>query len=243
MEIVVVKREEFDYTAAMIAVDQIISKADSTIGFATGNTTLGMHGKLAQIIIDEKIDISRINTFNLDDYFGIPQNHPKTGFSRMHSQLFDKIGIKPEQTHFLKSDAGDWREECSKFAKDIEECGGIDLQFIGIGLNGHIAFCEPGTSFDTDYFVINISEEARKSKIALFGSLEDVPEMGISMGIKSIMQCRKNVLLAKGIEKADIVQKAVLGPVTPDVPASALQTHPNLVVLLDEDAASGIKRW
>ncbi|MBS4195991.1 glucosamine-6-phosphate deaminase [Lederbergia citri] len=239
MEVLILEENVFDDTAADIAFAQLKKKPHSTIGFATGNTTVGFHKSLVKKILDEKIDKTKFSTFNLDEYVGVSSKDPASCYFRMEEQFFKPLQLGKDQINFLNdiSEQEDLQLRCTQFDQRIEECGGIDLQFLGIGLNGHIGFNEPGTAFETNTHVVDIALHTRESKISVFGSLDKVPKQGVTMGIKSIMMAKKIVLLAKGESKADIIVKALAGPVTKDVPASVLQLHPNLVVVLDQAAA------
>ncbi|MFS0862136.1 glucosamine-6-phosphate deaminase [Fredinandcohnia sp. 179-A 10B2 NHS] len=237
MKVEIVDPQTFDETAAQQAISQIEVKSNSRIGFATGNTTVGLHHVLADTINNQKVCIDKIAVYNLDEYVGLSQENPLSCFYRMKNQLYNRIGLSPQQINFLDGDTLDPSAECQRFEESIRNSGGIDLQFVGIGLNGHIGFNEPHTPFESTTHVINIDLTSRTSRVSDFGSLEKVPAQGITMGIKTIMMCRKIVLLAKGKHKAEIVKKALLGPVTTEVPASILQLHPNITVILDQEAA------
>ncbi|KIL40865.1 hypothetical protein SD70_10535 [Gordoniibacillus kamchatkensis] len=242
MPILAVKTSEFDAAAAQLAVDQIRMKRNSAIGFATGNTTNGFHRALARKIIEENVDVSQITAFNLDETVGLPDTHPSRGICRLKEQLYDPIALEPGQIRYFTGTTGDLEQECRDFEAAIARVGGIDLQFIGIGTNGHIAFCEPGTPFHSGCHVVQLNGSQRESIRAKFhfASLDEVPSKGLTMGIKTIMHVKHAVLMAKGSDKADIVRTALFGPVTTEVPASVLQLHPNLTVLLDEAAAGQV---
>lgn len=240
INIIIVKQSEFDQRAAQIAINQIRRKKNSCIGFATGTTTTGLHQRLAQSITEQNIDISRIATFNLDEYVGLSKEHPASCYARMNEQFFSQIPIRAEQIHFIDGLTTQPEMECHRVEEEISRMNGIDLQFVGIGLNGHIGFNEPQTAFGTTTHLVDINLHTRKSKVAVFGSLENVPAQGITMGIKTIMNTKKIILLAKGSDKAEIINKALCGPITVEVPASVLQLHPALTVLLDEEAAQNI---
>ncbi|MCR2821239.1 glucosamine-6-phosphate deaminase [Lederbergia panacisoli] len=244
MEILILEENKFDDKAAEIALTQIKNKPNSTIGFATGNTTVGFHKRLAEKLLDEKVDISTFSTFNLDEYVGVSSQNQSSCYYRMEEQFFKPLKLRKDQINFLNdlSEHEDLQQRCIQFDKKIEECGGIDIQFLGIGLNGHIGFNEPGTAFETNTHVVDIDLNTRESKISVFGSLDNVPKQGVTMGIKSIMMAQKIVLLAKGESKAEIIFKSLTGPATKDIPASVLQLHPNLVVILDKAAAQKINQ-
>ncbi|MBS4218763.1 glucosamine-6-phosphate deaminase [Bacillus sp. FJAT-49711] len=244
MELLILEGNEFDEKAADIALAQINKKLDSTLGFATGNTTVGFHKRLAENLLDKQVDISQFSTFNLDEYVGVSSQNPSSCYYRMNEQFFKPLKLRKEQIHFLNdlSEQENLQLRCTQFDKQIEESGGIDIQFLGIGLNGHIGFNEPGSPFGKTTHVVDIDLNTRESKIPVFGSLDNVPKQGVTMGIKSIMKARNIVLLAKGGSKANIIFQSLTGPVTQDIPASILQLHPNLVVILDKAAAQKINQ-
>lgn len=237
VELITVEPVTFDATASQLAIKQIVANPNSVIGFATGNTTIGLHQAIADTIRNENICIKEMTAFSLDEYVGLSLENPASCFGRMNDQLYSRIGLAPSQINFINGCTKDPSAECERFEARIKNSGGIDLQFVGIGLNGHIGFNEPHTRFESTTHVINIDEQSRVSRILEFGSLDKVPTQGITMGIKTIMMCRKIVLLAKGKHKANIVKRALFGPITTEVPASILQLHPNLTVILDLEAA------
>ncbi|MBO0992127.1 glucosamine-6-phosphate deaminase [Bacillus sp. SD088] len=236
MNIDILKQSEYDEKVAEIALTQIKNKPNSLLGFATGNTTVGFHKELAEKIMDNHVSVDDLSTVNLDEYIGVTSTNPASCYYRMHDQIFKRLNLRKEQIIFLKdiSEQEDFKQICSQFEDKIAEKGGIDVQFIGIGLNGHIGFNEPGTAFGTTTHVIELDKKTRESKAHVFGGIHRVPKRGITMGMKTIMRAKKIILLAKGENKAEIVYKALYGPVTPELPASVLQLHPNLTVILDE---------
>ncbi|MEQ6376759.1 glucosamine-6-phosphate deaminase [Bacillaceae bacterium S4-13-56] len=244
MKLIVLDSKHFDSKAAEIAYQHLKRKQEISLGFATGNTTIRFHKALAKKIEENKLDVSKINTFILDEYIGLPKNHPNSCYYRMNEQLFKSIHLQPKQIHFFNNVQAneDLHISCDQYEKSIESCGGIDIQFLGIGLNGHIGFNEPGTPFESTTHVINIDENSRLSKAYMFESFELVPTKAITMGIKSIMMAKQIFLLAKGNSKADIIKQALCGPITTDIPASILQLHPFLTVIIDTLAAEKIDK-
>nr|WP_275983903.1 glucosamine-6-phosphate deaminase [Paenibacillus hamazuiensis] len=237
---IVTETEHFDRTAAGFVSGYIRMKPDAVLGFATGSTTVGLHRELARMHLEEGLDFSQVYSFNLDEYAGIPWEHPKSCRCRMEEQLFRHVNIRRERIEFLNGAAADPEAECVRFARAIDACGGIDLQVLGIGTNGHIAFNEPGTPFDSRLRVVPLAQQTIGDKSAFFGGEELVPRCGITMGLMDVMRCKRNVLLARGADKADIIRRSLRGPVTVDVPASVLQLHPQLTVILDKAAAAGL---
>ncbi|WP_235886320.1 glucosamine-6-phosphate deaminase [Paenibacillus cymbidii] len=238
----VVPKERFDDEAARLAIRQLQRKPASVVGLATGDTTNGMHRTLAEKIVQEKIDVSCVSVCNLDEAAGLPDDHPARGISRLKRMLYDPIALKPEQIVCFRGQPDDLEAECRAFEAALARRGGIDLQFVGIGLNGHIAFCEPGMPFHAGCCAVELNAGQREEMRRKFqyASLDDVPTRAMTMGIKSIMHASRVVLLAKGSHKAGIVRAALTGPVTPELPASVLQLHPRLTVLLDDEAAAGM---
>jgi glucosamine-6-phosphate deaminase len=231
---------DFDKQAADEIVNQIKKKADSVIGFATGNTTVGLHEELVNRYQEESVDFSNVTTFNLDEYVGVSKEDPTSCYSRMENQLFKYVNLKVENIKCLDGMATSLDMEAENYEILLRKVGGIDIQVLGIGTNGHIAFNEPGSPFGSVSRIVDIANQTVKGKASLFGSLERVPRQGITMGIKSIMKAKRILLLAKGEQKASIIFKTLNGPVTTDVPASILQLHPNVTVILDQDAAKDI---
>jgi glucosamine-6-phosphate deaminase len=231
---------EFNHEAAMEIVRQINSKPESAIGLALGTTTLDVHKELVRIYENGMVDFSRAAMFIVDETMGIPSSHPTTGSKRIHDQLYDHINIKKENAHTPNGMTIPMEEECKNYDKKIESYGGLDLQVLGIGVNGHVGFDEPGTPFESITHIVRIPEVTRRKKLRDFNSMDEVPQYGITLGIKTIMMARRILLLAKGKEKAEIIRRVLFGPVSIDAPASVLQLHPELIVVLDSDAAGHI---
>ena len=230
--------DELSEKAAKIIADAIRNKPNLVLGLATGGTPVGCYRELVRMYKEEELDFSRVVTFNLDEYIGLPPTHPQSYRYFMNENLFNHVNIRMENTHIPDGMTDDPQKTCEEFEKAIETAGGIDLQLLGIGANGHIAFNEPGSPFNSRTRVVEISEQTRKDNARFFQSIDEVPRQAISMGIGTIMEARKIVLLASGARKADAVAKSVKGPITEEVPASILQKHPNCTFILDEAAAS-----
>jgi glucosamine-6-phosphate deaminase len=230
----------FNKAAAAEVVKQVLKKPDSVLGLATGNTTIGLHKEIVELHRNLGIDFSKAVTFNLDEYAGVSPDDPASCRARINQQLLRHININMDNAHVPNSLAESPEQECREYEQKIAQAGGIDLQIISIGENGHIAFNEPGTPFETRMRIADITDSTVKAKTSLFGSSDKVPRKGITMGIKNIMMARKILLLANGSHKTDIIHKTLFGPVTPEVPASVLQLHPDLLVILDEAAAGRI---
>ncbi|HZJ57503.1 MAG TPA: glucosamine-6-phosphate deaminase [Clostridia bacterium] len=231
-------REEFNGTAADIVRRQIQDKPDSVLGLATGSTPLGLYNLLVCMGIKGDLDFSRIKTFNLDEYKGLSRDHPQSYYHYMYENLFSKINIRDENVNILNGEKADSYRECAEYEKRIKASGGIDLQVLGIGHNGHIGFNEPGTPFDSITDLIDLTDRTIEANSRFFDSPHQVPRQALSMGIKTIMQARNIILLITGSAKARIAAKALRGSITPDVPASVLQLHPFVTVILDKESAA-----
>ncbi|MDI9484691.1 MAG: glucosamine-6-phosphate deaminase [Bacillota bacterium] len=221
--------------AAKLLVAQVRTKPGSVLGLATGSTPLGVYKLLAEYH-QAGVDFSRVITFNLDEYIGLAPDHPQSYRYYMEENLFSKINIKQENTHVPSGIAPDLEAECRRYEEAIRQAGGIDLQLLGIGSNGHIGFNEPGTPFDSTTQIVDLTESTIRDNSRFFDSPDEVPTQAVSMGIKSIMQAKSIVLVASGGSKADAVCAAVHGPVTPEVPASVLQLHPSVTIVVDQAA-------
>jgi len=211
------------------------------LGLASGNTMESVYARLAQMHSEEGLDFSACRTFNLDEYIGLPANHGNSYRHYMKQHLFLRVNINQQNTHLPDGMAGDLAAECAKYENLIVEHGGIDLQLLGIGQNGHLGFNEPFSSFRSRTRVIVLSRATRAQNAPLFSKPESVPKQAITMGVGTILDCRRNLLLATGAEKASMVAKAVEGPITSMISASALQLHPNCTFILDEAAAGKLK--
>lgn len=239
MKIVITKsKEEFDKRAADIISKQIEGKPNSVLGLATGSTPLGLYDQLVERNRRKEVDFSKVTTFNLDEYKGLSKDHPQSYYYFMHKNLFNKVNIKQENINLPNGEVPDSTKECADYEDKIKEAGGIDLQVLGIGHNGHIGFNEPGTPFDSVTNLIDLKESTIKANSRFFESANEVPRQALSMGIKTIMQAKNIILMISGKEKAEIAAKALKGPISTEVPASVLQLHPCVTVVLDEDAAS-----
>ncbi|QIB27612.1 glucosamine-6-phosphate deaminase [Caloranaerobacter azorensis] len=239
MKVLIVKDyEEMSRKAANIVASQIILKPDSVIGLATGDTPKGMYRELIKLYNNGDIDFANIKTFNLDEYYGLPKENPQSYHYYMMENLFKHINIKKENIYIPNGMAENIEKECEEYEKKIQQAGGIDLQVLGIGRNGHIGFNEPDLKFEAKTHLVELDEDTIKANSRFFNSIEEVPTKAISMGIKTIMHAKKIILLASGKEKAEAIYKAVKGEITPKVPASVLQLHPDVILIADEEAAS-----
>lgn len=239
MRIITVKDyEELSKKAANILASQITLKPNSVLGLATGATPVGAYRELVRIFNEGDISFSEIVTFNLDEYYGLDKENPQSYYYFMMDNLFKFVNINTANIHIPDGRAMDIQLECIEYENKIKQAGGIDLQLLGIGRNGHIGFNEPDVKFEAQTHLVTLDEDTIEANSRFFASAEEVPDQAISMGIKTIMHSRKILLLASGEEKAETINNMINGKITPELPASVLQLHPDVIVLLDEKAAS-----
>ena len=227
--------------AARIVADLVKQKPEAVLGLATGSTPEGLYRCLIRIARDESIDFSRVTTFNLDEYEGLPAAHPESFHSFMQRHLFDGLGLSDEQTNLLSGVSGDPFAECAEFEEKILRAGGIDLQVLGIGGDGHIAFCEPGSSLAGRTGLVALHPKTIADNARFFDNSQDVPRKALTMGVGTILEARSCLILAVGNAKADVWAKMIEGPVTAQVTASALQLHPWTIAISDMSAASKLQ--
>jgi glucosamine-6-phosphate deaminase len=240
--VIVEDYDEMSQKAAEVVLDELKRKPDFVLGLATGSTPLGLYENLINAYRDGEADFSRVTTFNLDEYVGLAPDHEQSYRYFMDTNLFNHINIPAENTHVPDGLARDIGAFCEKYEKMIADAGGIDLQVLGIGRDGHLGFNEPGTSLGSSTHLVALTEETVEDNSRFFDSEDDVPKFAITMGIQTILDAGKCLMIASGKNKADAVKAAVEGPVTSMCTASALQLHPDAVVVLDEAAASGLER-
>lgn len=224
--------------AARFVACRLLENPDLVLALPTGKTPLGLYQELVRLHREGLLDFSQATTFNLDEFLGIPPEHPASFHSYMERHFWSHVNLRPEARHIPQSLPADPQEECQRYEALIKEAGGLDLVVLGLGRNGHIAFNEPNTPWESRVHVTELAEETRREEALSFGGLENVPRRAITMGIRTIMNARDIILLAAGAEKARVLAQALEGPVTSAVPASALQLHPNLTVLVDRAAAA-----
>lgn len=223
--------------AADLLEDLIRAQPEAVLALPTGRTPLPLYDELAARYRAGRIDFSRVRTFNLDEWVGIPPGSPGSYAAFMAEHLFSRVNLRPENCHIPDGMAADLDAECSRYDRLIREAGGIDLAVLGIGQNGHIGFNEPGTAFETRTHVARVTPETRQSNLWSFPN-GDVPTTAITVGIATILEARQVVLLVTGAEKAAILSRALTGGIDPGVPASALRLHPNARVIADVEAAA-----
>ena len=226
--------------AAEIVTNQSRRKPDSVIGFATGSTPLGLYNRLIRNHRERGLDFSKITTFNLDEYIGLSPQHDQSYHFFMWTNLFDHVNVTPARVHIPQGMADDVEAFCDWYERRIEQAGGLDLQILGIGANGHIAFNEPGSSLGSRTRIKTLTQKTLEDNARFFDDPEQVPRHAITMGIGTIMDARKVLLLGTGAGKANAIKATLEGPITAMVPATIVQLHRHAHVLLDEDAAAGL---
>jgi len=244
---VIIKKDysELSKEAAGIVVDLVKRKPDCTIGLATGSTPLGLYSELIRAHKEEGLSFDRVKTFNLDEYYGIDPSHLQSYRYFMENNLFKGINIRPENTFVPEGHVGieEVEQYCRRYEEQIKNAGGIDLQVLGVGGDGHIAFNEPGSSLNSRTRIVSLDMQTVNDNSRFFNNKEDVPRFALSMGIGTILEAKEIIFLASGKNKSEIVAKALEGPLTSMVTASALQLHPRVHIILDEDAACSLNRY
>lgn len=226
--------DEMSDAAADIFAAQVKGKPDSVLGLATGTTPIGLYGRLAKLHRDAGLDFSAVRTVNLDEYCSLPAEHENSYRYFMNTQLFDHINIDKRNTFLPDGTASDFEAECRQYDARIDQLGGIDMQLLGIGNNGHIGFNEPAGYFANRTHRVRLTESTINANSRLFESVVEMPLYALTMGIRQIMLAREIVLIAAA-DKREIVTEALEGEITPQVPASILQVHPRLTVILAEN--------
>ena len=226
--------------AANIISAQVIMKPNCVLGLATGSTPIGTYDQLVEWYNKGDLDFSEVTTVNLDEYKGLPRTNDQSYYYFMHQHLFDRVNIDPERTNVSNGMEPDAEKECGRYEELIRSLGGVDLQLLGLGHNGHIGFNEPGEAFEKETHCVDLTESTIEANKRFFASADDVPKQAYTMGIKTIMQAKKILIVVNGENKADIVERAFFGPVTPEVPASILQLHNDVTLVGDEAALAKI---
>ena len=227
--------------AANIISAQVIMKPNCVLGLATGSTPIGTYDQLVEWYNKGDLDFSEVTTVNLDEYKGLPRTNDQSYYYFMHQHLFDRVNIDPERTNVPNGMEPDAEKECGRYEELIRSLGGVDLQLLGLGHNGHIGFNEPGEAFEKETHCVDLTESTIEANKRFFASADDVPKQAYTMGIKTIMQAKKILIVVNGENKADIVERAFFGPVTPEVPASILQLHNDVTLVGDEAALAKIE--
>ena len=227
--------------AANIISAQVIMKPNCVLGLATGSTPIGTYDQLVEWYNKGDLDFAEVTTVNLDEYKGLPRTNDQSYYYFMHQHLFDRVNIDPERTNVPNGMEPDAEKECGRYEELIRSLGGVDLQLLGLGHNGHIGFNEPGEAFEKETHCVDLTESTIEANKRFFASADDVPKQAYTMGIKTIMQAKKILIVVNGENKADIVERAFFGPVTPEVPASILQLHNDVTLVGDEEALAKIE--
>lgn len=230
--------EDMSRKAANIISAQIIMKPDCVLGLATGSTPIGAYKQLVEWYKKGDLDFSQVTTVNLDEYRGLTKDNDQSYYYFMHEHLFKKVNIDLSRTYLPDGMEADSKKACDDYNAIIHSLGGVDLQLLGLGHNGHIGFNEPGIAFEKETHLVNLTERTIKANMRFFLSEAHVPRQAYTMGIKTIMSAQRILVVVSGEEKADIVKEAFFGPITPSVPASILQLHGNVTIVADEAALS-----
>ncbi|MFL0248504.1 glucosamine-6-phosphate deaminase [Candidatus Clostridium stratigraminis] len=242
MELIIAKNyEEMSKIAAKEIAKLVYVKPDAILGLATGSTPEGVYKELVELNKESRIDFSKVTSFNLDEYKGLTGDHPQSYRYFMDTKLFNHINIDKTNTHVLSGVTKDIEKECEEYDAAIEAAGGIDLQLLGIGGNGHIGFNEPSEYLNMNTHLTKLTKDTIEANSRFFNKIEEVPTEAITMGLGSIMKAKKIILLASGEKKAEIIAKLVQEKISTKIPASLLQVHPDVLVIVDQDAASKLK--
>lgn len=225
--------------AANIISAQVIMKPDCVLGLATGSTPIGTYEQLIRWYEKGDLDFSQVHSINLDEYRGLSPENDQSYRYFMNTHLFDKINIDKKNSYVPDGLEPDKEKACRDYEEIIHVHGGVDLQILGLGHNGHIGFNEPGSAFEKETHCVTLTETTRQANARFFASMDEVPTEAYTMGIKSIMQAKKIVVIVSGESKNEIVKKAFHGPITPEVPASVLQLHNDVILVGDEAALAG----
>lgn len=238
--LVVVRKDyqQVSEAAARLIAERLRRKPNLTLGLATGSTPLGTYRELIRMHVQDGLDFSQVTSFNLDEYIGLPPEHDQSYHYFMRESLFEHINIDPRNTHVPDGMTQDVEAHCEWYEQQIARAGGIDVQVLGIGSNGHIAFNEPGSSLGSRTRIKTLTSRTVRDNARFFRTPTEVPRYAITMGVGTIMEARELVLIATGENKADAIKAAVEGPITAHVPASIIQMHRRAYVVVDEGAAS-----
>jgi glucosamine-6-phosphate deaminase len=233
--------QEMSLRAALLVAAHIIVKPELVLGLATGSTPIGMYVELARMQSTLRLDFSKVTTFNLDEYVGLGTEDSQSYHYFMYENFFSHTNIREDSIHIPDGKAPDPAAECQHYEEQIQETGGIDLQILGIGRNGHIGFNEPADYFESQTHLAVLKEDTRKANARFFdGDMSRVPTHALSMGMGTIMKAREIILLANTPEKAKAIYKAIEGPVHPQSPASILQLHPKTTMIIASEAAQDL---
>ncbi len=230
--------DDMSRKVANILSAHVILKPNSVLGLATGSTVIGTYKQLIDWYRKDDLDFDMVSTVNLDEYVGLDSTHEQSYRYYMNHNFFNHINIRMNQTYLPDGKAKDIASECQSYEYKIKSLGGVDVQLLGLGHNGHIGFNEPDKAFEQTTHCVTLEENTRTANARFFSNIDEVPTHAITMGIKTIMQAKQIVLAVSGADKAEILKKVLTGPVTPGIPGSILQMHPDVIVVADEAALS-----
>jgi len=233
--------EDMSRKAANLIAAQVVMKPDCVLGLATGSTPIGTYANLVKAYENGDLDFSQVTSVNLDEYKGITRDNDQSYYYFMNDNLFSHVNINKERTFLPNGMEADSKKACEEYNAVIHSVGGVDLQLLGLGHNGHIGFNEPSDHFELETHCVDLTDSTIKANQRFFASYDDVPKQAYTMGIKTIMSAKRVVVVVSGEDKAEAVYKSFFGPVTPEVPASVLQLHPDCIVVADEAALSKVK--
>lgn len=228
--------QQFNETGAGIIASLLQTNPKAILGLATGSTPVGVYKKLIELHRAGTVSFKQASSYNLDEYIGLPADHPESYRRFMNEKLFNQVDIDLNNTHVPLGNTADPEQTARDYARLLDEAGQIDLQLLGVGHNGHIGFNEPGDELQGPPHVVKLEEQTREANARFFNSIDEVPTHALTMGIGSILKAKQILLMAKGEDKADIIAQALKGPITTKCPASLLQTHSNVVVVVDPAA-------
>ena len=233
--------EDMSKQAANIIASVVTLKPDCMLGLATGSSPIGTYEELVKKYEAGELDFSEVTTVNLDEYKGLPKENKQSYYYFMHDNLFDKVNIKPENTHLPDGTNLDSEEEAARYEALVQSLGTVDLQLLGLGRNGHIGFNEPGDSFVEPTHCVDLKESTNEANKRFFESADDVPKQAYSMGIGTIMRAKKILVVVSGEDKAQALKDTICGPISPKVPGTILRLHPDVTIVADEAAMSLMK--
>ncbi|SCW54224.1 glucosamine-6-phosphate deaminase [Paenibacillus tianmuensis] len=234
-------QEELNKAGAGIITGLLQTNPRAVLGLATGSTPIGIYQELVESHRQALVSFAKATAFNLDEYVGLEPGHPASYYTFMQEHLLGLVDIPPQQCHIPSGTATDLQAECASYDSLLEEYGQIDLQLLGLGHNGHIGFNEPDATLEGGTHLVELKESTRTANARFFDKPEQVPTHALTMGVGTILKAKMILLVVRGADKAEIVQRALQGPITTDCPASLLQTHPHVVVLLDSEAGGLLK--
>lgn len=248
MEVIILSDADEVARFAAAAVADVAARPLAVLGLATGSSPLGIYRELARAVVSGRLDFSTTRGFALDEYVGIPEDHPQSYAHVIRTEVVEPLGMDPAMVRVPDGRAADIEAACAGYETEIREAGGIDIQILGVGANGHIGFNEPTSSFASRTRIKTLAPRTREDNARFFDSVDDVPTHCLTQGLGTIMDARRALLVAQGAGKADAIAAVVEGPVSSVVPGSILQHHPRATVIVDEAAASGLRladyyRW